>query len=277
MPVAQPIPVRVMQNDTIVVGKVTGVEEKNVKAPRFKNDAEKGEYRVFTVKIEQALKGGNGLTHIKVGCLIPAAPQPIGPKVQPVDPAVPIRPAIRPGIRPLPFQQPPMLEKGQEAILFLKSHVSEPFYTLGQQSDVIIKTAPTYKTDVEAAVKACKLANDPMAGLKSKDAQDRITTAGMLLMQYRTATGPGPFKEEEIPAEESKLIIEALASGNFDAPRTGRFDPMNPQQLFYQLNPQQYGYKAPADFRQQGPAMKKWLEDNAGKVRIKRFVTAEKK
>ena len=32
-----------------------------------------------------------------------------------------------------------------------------------------------------------------------------------------------------------------------------------------------------ADFTQTGPSMKKWLEDNAGKYRVKRFVVTEKK
>lgn len=268
LPVAQPIPVRVAQNDTVIVGKVTGVEEKNVTAPRFQNDPQKGEYRVFTVKIEQALKGGNGLTHIKVGCLVPP-PVPVPPPPG-NDPAVPIRRPIRP-----PFvQQSPMLEKGSEVLLFLKPHATEAFYTVGQMSDVIDSKVPTFKNDVESAVKAAKVSKDPMTALKAKDAQDRYMAAAMMLLTYRQTTGPGPFKEEEISAEESKLILEGLAGGNFTAPQTGRFDPMGPQQLFYQLNPQQHGYVAPKDFRQQGATMKKWLEDNAGKVRIKRFVSS---
>jgi hypothetical protein len=270
-PIFIPIPQRVMQADTIVVGKVTGVEEKTVKAVRFQGDAEKGEYRVFTVKIEQNLMGGKGLTHIKVGCLMPAAPPP--PPV--VDPAQP-RPFVRP-IRPFPIQQPPMLEKGQEVLLFLKPHLTETFYTLGQQSDVINKSADTFKNDLAQAVKAVKLLNDPMDGLKAKDAQDRFLTAAMLVLKYRTATGPS--KEEEISAEESKLILQGLAAGNFETPRVGRpgFDPMAPMTIFYQLNPQASGWMPPMDFTQTGPSMKKWLEDNAGKYRIKRFVLQEKK
>jgi len=271
LPIAQPVPQRVTAADTIIVGKVTAVEEKTVKAVRFQGDAEKGEYRVFTVKIETALKGGSGLTHIKVGCLIPvvAPAPPVG------DPALPqIRPTIRP-IRPFPIQQPPMLEKGQEVLLFLRPHMTETFYTLGQLSDVIDKKAGNYTADAEMAKKVCKLLGDPMTSLKSKESEERFLTAALLVMQYRTQTGPA--KEEEISAEESKLIMQGLASGNFDAPRVGRFDPLAPTTIFYQLQPQTAGFVAPMNFQEQGPAMKKWLEDNASKFRIKRFVANEKK
>src|SRR5438105_4649764 len=78
-PIIQPIPLHVMQANTVIAGKVTGVEEKTTSAPRFKGDVQKGEYRLFTVKVDSAIKGGNGLTHLKVGCLVPAVVQPIQP------------------------------------------------------------------------------------------------------------------------------------------------------------------------------------------------------
>ena len=86
-PIIQPIPQRVMNANTIVSGKVTGVEEKTTKAARFKGDTQPGEYRIFTVKVDSGIKGGNGLTHIKVGCLVPMAGQPVpapgpGPSVR---------------------------------------------------------------------------------------------------------------------------------------------------------------------------------------------------
>src|SRR5712664_3451756 len=73
-PPVQSIPQRVLTADTIVAGKVTAVADKSTKAERFKGDVQKGEYRLFTVKIDSAIQGGNGLTHIKVGCLMPVAP-----------------------------------------------------------------------------------------------------------------------------------------------------------------------------------------------------------
>jgi len=270
-PPVQSIPQRVLSADTIVVGKVTAVADKSTKAERFKGDAQKGEYRVFTVKIDSAIQGGNGLTHIKVGCLIPMA-APVPPDGGPVPPGQ-VRPFIRP--RPFPVEQPPMLEKGQEVLLFLRPHASEMFYTLGQQSDVINKTAGNFKADLEQATKACKLLKDPMAGLKSKDGQERFTTAALLVLKYRTATGPA--KEEEVSSEESKLILQGLAAGDFAAPRVGRFDPMAPTAIFYQLQPQESGFVPPQNFNEQGPAMKKWLEDNAGKYRLKKFVPIDKK
>ena len=53
------VPVRVSQADAVVVGKVTSVEEKTVKAARFKGDPEMAEYQVAVVKVDEALAGGN--------------------------------------------------------------------------------------------------------------------------------------------------------------------------------------------------------------------------
>ncbi len=273
LPVVQPVPVRVVQAHTVVVGKVTAVEEKPVKAARFKGDAEKGEYQVYTVKVDQAVKGGNGLTHIKVATLIPAVIQP-GPR--PVD-EVPVRP-IRP--RPPFIQQPPKLEKGQEVILFLQPHFSEPFLLVNSVNDLIDSKAPTYKADLEQVKKTAKILTDPMAALKSKEAADRYLSAALLVMQYRNVPfNPEnkPAKQEEVSAEESKLILEGLAAGDFNAPRVGRLDPLQPQQIFYTLEPNKPGWIQPQDFTQVPAAMKKWLTDNAGTFRVKKFVLGESK
>jgi len=252
---------------------VTGVEEKTTKAPRAKGDPQMVEYRVFTVKVDSAIKGGNGLTHIKVGCLVPMAIQPV--PVEPVDQPGRLRPALKRPIRPFPIQQPPMLEKGQEVLLFLKPHATEPFYTVNQGGDVIVSTEPNFKGDVELVKKIVKVTAEPMTSLKAKDAADRYLAAALLVLKYRTPTGPA--KEEDVSAEESKLILEGLAAGKFDAPQTGRFDPLAPMQVFYQLQPQTAGYVQPQNFQEVPASMKKWLEDNAGKFRVKKFVTVEQK
>lgn len=264
-PIIQPIPQHVMQSDTVIVGKVTGVEEKNTAAPRFKGDTQKGEYRVFTVKVESAIKGGAGLTHLKVGCLLPLAIQPVPPEQ--VDQPVRFKPALRP-IRP--FQQPPMLEKGQEVMLFLQPHFTEPFYLVNQMSDVTDSKAPNFKGDIELAKKVVKVLAEPMTSLKAKEASDRYLAAALLVTKYRTQMGLA--KEEEVSAEESKLILEGLAAGNWNAPQLSRFDPLAPMQVFYMLQPQNAGYVQPQNLQEVQPAMKKWLEDNASKYRVKKFV-----
>ncbi len=270
-PLVQPIPQRMLQADTVVVGKVTTVAEKPTKAERFKGDAQKADYRLFTIKIDSALKGGNGLTHIKVGCLVPMGVAPVVPGViddQPIRKPFPGRP-----IRPFPIQQLPMLEKDQEVLLFLRPHVSEPFYTISAMGDVTDSKAGNFKADVELARKVSKIWAEPMTSLKAKEPADRYQAAAVLVMKYRTPVGPA--KEEEVSVEESKLILEGIASGNWDAPQVGRFDSLTPMQVFYQLQPQTAGFVQPQNFQEQPKAMKKWLEDNAGKFRVKRFVAAK--
>ena len=263
-PINIPVPQRVVQAGVVFVGKVTGFEEKTVPAKRFPND--KAEYRVATVKVQQGLLGTRGLTHLKVAFLLPQT-APVGPGGGPIRPGGPIR---------RPFFQPPTLAKDQEALLFLKPHAKESFYVLENTYDVVDKKAPTFAADVAQARKSVKLIADPMAGLKSKAAADRFDTAAMLISRYRTPQGG--MKTEMVSAEESKLILLALAGADWtQMPRPGLgFNPLNPQNLFgmLQLQPAD-GWTQPMDFRQFPDAAKAWLKANAGKYRIKRFV-AEK-
>src|SRR5207302_1210112 len=55
-----PLMARLPRADAIVVGKVVSFEEKPIKADGT-------EYRIAVVKIEDALLGAKGLTHVKVG------------------------------------------------------------------------------------------------------------------------------------------------------------------------------------------------------------------
>src|SRR5947207_2802786 len=64
-------PQRLAQADVVVVGKVTAVEDKNVMAELSPGNKEKAEFRVVVVKIAEALVGAKGLTHVKVGYVLP--------------------------------------------------------------------------------------------------------------------------------------------------------------------------------------------------------------
>ena len=68
------------------------------------------------------------------------------------------------------------------------------------------------------------------------------------------------------------LILEGLAAGNWEAPRLG-YDPMSPTSLFNLLGAKP-GFQAQGDFRTVNAAMKKWLADNAGTFRVKKYVAA---
>src|SRR4051812_14947510 len=74
-----PIAQRVATSDLVVVGKVTSIEEKAVKAARFPGAGDTAEYRIALVKVEDAILGARGITHIRVGFLPPPPPPQGGP------------------------------------------------------------------------------------------------------------------------------------------------------------------------------------------------------
>jgi hypothetical protein len=257
--IPQSITQRVGWYDAIVAGKVTAIEAKTVKTERFVNDMQGGEYIVAVVKINEGYLGTKGLTHIKVA--FPPAP----PVPAPDQPIRPIRP-IRPGFAP------PKLEKDQEVILLLRKHHKEEFYVLQASTDVIDKKNADYAKSSAELVKISKALNDPMSALKAKDASDRFSAAAALLMRYK-AQRPGA-KEEAVPAEESKLILKALAETDWTKPV--RIGEMNPQILFNQLQLKPAdGWVQPMNFQEIGAAMQKWLKDHSESYKLTRFV-AEK-
>jgi hypothetical protein len=256
---------KVASADAVVVGKVTAIDEKTIKAPRFPGDKMLGEFRVATVKIEMPLLGVKGLTHVKVAWMPPPPPPPPG------RPGGPIR--IGGGRGPVVN-----LQKGQELLLFLKKLPKENVYTAASYFDVVEKKTPGFDAEVAEVKKYGKLLADPMAGLKAKSADDRFQTAALLLFRYRTFQQGG--KLEPIPAQESKLILEAFADADWNAKPVTRPGPFQrqatPQTTFYLLGAQpKDGWVQPQNFQQFPDAAKKWLKDNAGTYRIQRYVTAK--
>jgi hypothetical protein len=259
---------RIGSHDAVVAGKVTKIEAKTVKAERFANDKEGGEYMIAVVKISEGFLGTQGLTHIRVA--FPPAP----PQV----PVVPDQPGgIRPHIRPIRRFQPPKLEQDQEAILLLQKHHKENFYVLQAATDVVDKKSPEYAKAAGELTKIGKVLSDPMAALKAKDAGERFQAVSALLLRYRTQR-PGATKLEAIPAEESKLILQTLAEADW-TPKPIRFGEPNPQMLFNQLGLQpKDGWIQPANFQELPAAQQKWLKDNASTFKLTRYVanTSEK-
>src|SRR5262245_63319814 len=62
-----PLAFRLARAEVAVLGKVTAIEPKSIKAPRWQGDTEGGEFQVAVVKIDEALVGAKGLTHVKAG------------------------------------------------------------------------------------------------------------------------------------------------------------------------------------------------------------------
>jgi hypothetical protein len=258
------IPQRVATADSIVVGKVTSLEEKTVSAPRFPGDKEKADYTVAVVKVQEGFGTAAKLTHVRVGFIAPVEAKPG---------------EIKPGIRPIgPRRYPQVtLAKDQEVILFLQPHFEASFQTAQAYFDCIQKANnPNFDKDLAEVKRCTKLLADAKNNLEAKNADDRFLTAAMLLVRYRT---PKQYeqnpKQEDIDAAESKRILLAIANADWNAkpPAPGLFQ-MNPQQMFYRLNLQpKDGWMQPKDFKEFPAAAQKWLKDNAETYRIQRFVS----
>lgn len=215
---------RAVTADVVVVGKVTAIEKDTIEARPFPTAPTKVEFKVAIVKIDSALAGVNNQTHIKVGFI----PQPtVDPNVPPPQPGL-VRPPIRrPGL------QAPELKVGDEYMLFLVKHPEGGFYSMPNMSPPIDMKNDGGKKEAEQIKKVLTALADPMKGLKSAKAEERLLTATSLVMKYRTYPDRGgEVDQQPIPVEESRLILKALAEAEWN-----RFDPNGPNamQAFYQL------------------------------------------
>jgi hypothetical protein len=248
-----PALVRAATSDLVVVGKVTDFDAKLVPIDPLKK--ERGQFKVATVKVEQSLLGKGG-KQVKVAFREPAAVPPPGG-------------GVRPPIRRLPQVE---LKLNQEACFYLVKHPGHNFYTVNNVDYVVNKASPAFAKEIDEVKRAAKLLAAPGAGLKSADAEERLTTAGLLIVRYRTQRVfvPNP-KTYPVGAEESKLILETLAAADW-TPKPGRNYLLNPQTLFYRLNlTKADGWAPPKDFRTLPAEARKWLKDNASKYRVKSF------
>lgn len=247
-----PIAQRVASAAAVVVGKVTALAEKTEKANMFKGDER--EMQITTLKVEETVSGKTAKT-IKVAFFPPVAQGGGGP----------IR--IGGGNRNV------QLTKDQESMLFLTKHpTKKDVYLVQMYFDVITKTGnPSFVTERDEARKYAKLLKDAKTGLESKDATTRLETASMLVTRYRTAPN-GVTKTEAVPADESKKILTTLAKADWKVTNP-RFGAISAQSTFFLLGLQpKDGWTQPRDFAQFPTEAKKWLEANAGKYKMTRFV-----
>jgi hypothetical protein len=146
-------------------------------------------------------------------------------------------------------------------------------------------TTDAGKKELESVKKVTELLAEPTKGLKSDKADVRAETAALLVMKYRSypAFG-GEVDQVPIGAEESKLILKALADADWKAVRPGP-GATNPMQAFYQLGltdkdgwkppvfPPQKPGQPPVDFvGVQKEAFVKWLAGPGKDYQIKKVV-----
>lgn len=267
--IALPLPpkpgVQAMQAEMVILGKVIEIEKDTVDVTPFKGAGkdQKVSYKVAVIKIQESLLGAKGLTQLRVG--FPADAQPLqrgnAPRIG----------------RPAPIA----LTANMEGCFFLNPHHEGDFYVLPNLGGVVDKSDENFTKSMEEVKNVLKAIDDPKAALQAKEKNDRALAVQTLLTYYRNRPIPGGFKEEAIPADEAKLILQGLAempwqSGDPNQPSRGN--------LWYTIQPEKYGFKQP-EIKPQRPgdpaidynkvwdeATAKFLKDNAEKIKISKLV-----
>ncbi len=265
--VQPPSPLRVAVADAVLIGRVVGLEDKDISVSAYPGapPGAKATYRVAVVQVADVLKGDKALKTVRVGFFPP--PMPVAPGGGPGR----IRPGIRPGLPRV------NLKAGDAGLFYLAKHFAEPLYLATGPYDVTARASSDFDKELNEARANLKLLDNPLAGLKSADKKTRFLTAALLISRYRTSR-PGTTRTEPISAEESKLILTALAeSDKWGTPPNFR-EPQHPQLLFGQLGvTQKDGFQPPAQFSLEAyaTAIRAWLRANAGTYRIQRIVPAD--
>src|SRR5262249_13087812 len=127
-----------------------------------------------------------------------------------------------------------VIQLGYEACFFLTEHPLESFYLQGSDlyDYAIPKNGGSFATQVASFRQMGKLLADPVAGLKSAKAEDRLLTAAMVLTRARTfraLTHVATGKTEPLDAQTSSLVLKALAEADWNKSLGFR---MNPWRLF---------------------------------------------
>ncbi len=250
---APPVPgLRVAAADVIVVGRVVGMEDKDVEVTPFPGSG-KVAYRIAVVRVTDEVMNAKGLTTIRVGFPAPPMATPNQPPI--------IRPGLRPGLRV-------DLKIGNDGLFYLTNSGQKGLYLLPMFYDFVARENGTFAKELETVRAHSKLLADPMASLKSADAEQRLLTAGLLVSRYREARNGA--KTEPIAAEESKLILKVLAEANWGAP----FGQFHPQTIFNRLGvtPKdgwQLNVKTAQDYQN---AARAWLREHMNTYRIQRIV-----
>jgi hypothetical protein len=247
-----PLPQRLALADCVVIGKVTRVVSEPVHAfalPKIAG-APRVRHQLAVVRVETTLVGDRDAREISVGF---AAPPP--------------------SRRPADFQW----TVGQEGCFFLRRHPDESFHVVQNSWDVVDRArTKTFDRDLALLKRGAKLLADPMTGLRSKDAEDRLLTAGMLLFRYRTAqyVYRGAPKTEPIDAEQSRLILSVLAESPWT--ETDLRAPTGRLPLFMRIGlTDKDGWKSSDSVKATAAAAREWLRSNAAEYRIRRYVPDE--
>jgi hypothetical protein len=237
---------RVANADAVVVGKVTSIEPQDVMVGTTK-------YRIAVVQIEDAIKGvKEGVKSVRIGFIPIEKPKPN---------------VFVTGGRPV------QLQVSQGGLFLLKKNSKEAFFEIGGIVGYYVNSDKNdeFAKELAAAKSAAKASVNPQASLKSKDADERLAAAAILVEKYRAYRGP-KASQEAIDAEESKLILKALAEADWKGQVNFASLRPNMGQLFNRLGVTKADGFTPAVGANYQEAARAWVRDNAEKFRIQRNV-----
>jgi hypothetical protein len=230
------VPERVARTDVTVVAKVKRIEDKTVELPAWPGV----KFKVAVLEVKEKVAGKVAATTLKLAFVPPAGPR---------------------------FRDPHLnFKAGTEMLFFLKKAHGSDYYRVMMYYDAEAATPPILTQAREAG----KLLANPRKGLDSKNAAERALTAGLLIVRYRSQPLADPKKIKQMPISpvESRLILQALAEGNWKTPAYLEF---SPRSLFIRLGlTEKDGWKV-KNFAAVDVEAKAWLKANAGKYIIKRF------
>jgi hypothetical protein len=255
-----PVEDSAMYADSVVIGKVVEVEKETI-GGRPHATAPKAEivtYRLATVRIVETLVGAGGRTQIRIGFQDGADGAPAA---------------------------------GVEGLFFLDPHFSGDFHLIRmlplQNRLFLPKTDPDFDTGIAGVRRVATVYADPVAALKKKDKDARLFAAKALLYRYyrpRCAPDGTRWPREDVPAEENKLLLAALAEMPWVPADGDRTKPCLAQNIYMQIEPEKWGFKVPSAERVAADPrplprdrlmeedLAKFLAENADKIRLKRFV-----
>jgi hypothetical protein len=180
----------------VVTGTITSIEKELVDAAPQPGAAAVG-HRIALVRIDGRLAGAANLTHLRVG-FVPS----VGSTLEKP------RRAGR-------ADRAPRLEVGREYLFFLAKHPAGRFYAIPGNLDPIEASAPSYSEQVEVVSSAFSAVAEPRKALTTGNAAERFSAALAIITRYRMLEGGRDVEAYPIPEEESRLILKALAEGDW--------------------------------------------------------------
>jgi hypothetical protein len=244
-----PLAQRVAVSDLVVLGNLTAMDAEPVQAsPFFKfAAAPKMTFRVGTLRVESVVSGNGKAGELRVGYAMP----------------------------PPPAKAPASWKGDEEGCFFLRKHPEGAFHVILTPWDFLdaTKKKEAYEKDVAVVRHCARLLADPGPGLRSKDADERLLAAAVVIFHCRTPryVYKGAPRTESLDAEQSRLVLKILNDGELEPAELD--EPFTRLTLFFSMNlGRKDGWVPPRALREVPGAARKWLEENADTYRIPKYL-----